>query len=214
MAAIAWATRARQRAERALSSGSLAKAAEIMIASETCGQDAKCHVATYIKKTFATAESSVRVLQHTRTAALVTLGVLATIATAGATLGASTTVLGLQVGGTAAAANVIATGAPIVATLGEAGATAALGERVDWARVGVDVIANLVLARFGGHLAQGLFRSIGGSIVLNTIGGLAARRLVASVVTHEAAQVFTTTSTPSTASCAADRSPGGNSSRS
>jgi len=159
-ATISWATQARQQAERALAAGSLARAAELMVACETQGQDAKRRVTAFIKKTFGTAESTVRVLQYTRTAALVTLGVLATIATAGATAGAGSTVLGLQVGGTVTAANVIATGTPIVATLGEAGATAALDERVDWRRVGVEIVANLVLARFGGQLAEGLFRSL------------------------------------------------------
>jgi hypothetical protein len=34
---------------------------------------------------------------------------------------------------------------------------------------------------------------MGGSVTLNTLGGLAARRIFASVVTHEASQAFTTT---------------------
>ncbi len=143
-------------------------------------------------------EKTVTVLEYTRDASFLTLGVLAIIATGGAAAGAAgatgttTTAFGFEVG-TVAAANTISVGAPIVATLGGAGVQLALGDKVDWGRVGLDIIVSVILSKFGGKLSQGLFSRMVGSAAVASIGKIAFGRIVSSLLTHEASVVFTTT---------------------
>jgi hypothetical protein len=152
-----------------------------------------------------TGERQVRVLEFTRNASFVALGVLAIVATGGAAAaaagaggggaaaaGSTATAFGVNLGvGTATAANVIATGAPIVATLGEAGVRAAVGDEVDWGKVAADVAVSLILARFGGRLANGVFAQLGGNAAVQSMGRVAFTRAFAAVVTHEASTAFT-----------------------
>jgi hypothetical protein len=94
--------------------------------------------------------------------------------------------------GTASAANLIATGAPIAATIGSAVTQAALGDKVDWAKVGVDIAVSLILSRFGGKLSHGIFKSMLGSPAVRSAGDLFVGRIVSNILTHEASTAFTT----------------------
>ena len=174
-----------------LQAGRFVSAAHALIRCESAAMDARRLAHDYANKLISSGETTVRVLEYTRDASFITLGVLATIATAGSLAGATTTLLGAQVG-TVTAANAIAFGTPVAATLGTAGMQVALGDRVDWGRVSVDVVASLILARFGGKLSNGLFRMLGGNVAINRLPRLVFNRIVSSVLTHEGAQAFLT----------------------
>jgi hypothetical protein len=172
-----------------LASRNLAGALEHLGRAEEAAKAADALWRGYHRDVVETGESRVRTLEFTRDASFVTLGVLALIATGGAAAGATTTVAGVQVG-TVAAANVVATGAPIAARVASTGMQAALGDEVDWGRVAIDTIVDVVISRLGGRLSNGIFTRLRGNPAVQQLGQLAFRRIVASVLTHEAATAF------------------------
>jgi hypothetical protein len=174
-----------------LQAGRFVSATHSLIRCESAAMDARRLAHDYVNRIISSGETTVRVLEYTRDASFITLGVLATIATAGSLAGATTTLLGAEVG-TVTAASAIAFGAPVAATLGTAGMQVALGDKVDWGKVSVDVVASLILARFGGKLSNGLFRMLGGNVAINRLPRLVFNRIVSSVLTHEGAQAFLT----------------------
>jgi hypothetical protein len=157
--------------------GQLRRGAEFFTTSEHFATITKKASRAYVDNLISTAESTVTVLEYTKTASFLTLGVLTTLASGGATAGIATG---------------IATGAPIAATLGEAGMQVALGEKVDWTKVAVDVAVNLVLARFGGKLADGILKSIATNPEIRSVERIALERMAHSIVSHETSMVFTT----------------------
>jgi prophage maintenance system killer protein len=144
-------------------------------------------------------ETQVRALEFTRDASFVTLGVLAVVATGGAAAAAaagapaatSTVAFGVTIGATpVATATALSIAAPLAATLGEAGTRYALGERVDWGRVAVDVAFSLLLARFGGRLGDRVFRLLGGNAAVQGMGRVVFTRALSSVLMHEGTVVL------------------------
>lgn len=183
-------------AEKALEENSFVDAGEFIAYGETNALQAEKLSKAYVQGLISTGEMTVTGLEYTRNISFVTLGVLAIIATGGAAAAGSgavttTTAFGFEVG-TATAANVIATGAPIVATLGSAGVQAALGDKVDWTKVGVDIAVNLILSKFGGNVSNKLFTAMLGNSSVRSIGAVAFGRIFSSLATHELSTAFTT----------------------
>jgi hypothetical protein len=189
-------------AQGAAAAGNFVMAAQTLAAAETHAKRATELSREYRDGIIGGAESAVTVLEYTRDASFVTLGVLAIIATGGAAAGAAgattsaaagtaTTALGVKVG-TVVAANTIAIGAPIVATTGGALARVTLGEKVDWGQVGLEVATGLVLSKFGGKLSQAMFTRLVGNAAVASVGKIAFGRIVSSVLTHQYSTVFST----------------------
>lgn len=175
--------------------GKFVAAAKLLADAEKAAKRAVRLEYEYRDRIIGTGESTITVLEYTRDASFITLGVLAIIATGGAAaggLGSTTTVLGIEGVSTAVAANTIATAAPIVATLGGVGMQVYLDEPVDWGRVGVDLAVNLVLAKFGGRLSQVLFTRLAGRAAVASVNKIVFGRIVSSLVMHEASVLFTT----------------------
>jgi hypothetical protein len=178
-------------AEVALGTGRFVSAARSLSDAEVQAAKAARLYHEYHEGIISTAETAVAVLEHTRDASFVTLGVLAIIATGGAAAAPMTSAFGLEVG-TATAATAISVGAPIVATTGAALTRVALGEKVDWRSVGVEVAASLVLAKFGGKLSQRFFLRLAGNPAVASMGKIAFGRAVSALLTHEYATAFST----------------------
>src|SRR5262249_47175578 len=83
-------------------------------------------------------------------------------------------------------------GAPILATLGSASVQVALGDKVDWVKVAIDVAVGLILGKFGGKLSNGIYNRVMEDVAVRTIGRAAFGRILATVITTEASRVFTT----------------------
>jgi hypothetical protein len=181
-----------------LEAGDLSRAAALLADTETAAITAQKLWQAYFEGIIGSAEMTVTVLEYTRDTSFVTLGVLAVIATGGAAAGAAgaagttTTIAGAEVG-TVTAANVIATGAPIVANVAGAGVGAALGDPVDWTSVVVDSAAQVILARFGGKLSSGIFKALFGHPAVQKLGPLVVQRIITGVLTHEVTTGFSTT---------------------
>jgi hypothetical protein len=190
LAAVQRAEGSADATEKALQTNDYIRAAQLLAECETAAIQASTLWREYHEGIISSGEKTVTVLEYTRDASFVTLGVLAVIATGGAAAGATTSAFGLEVG-TVSAANVIATGAPIVATVAGAGVQAALGDKVDWAKVGVDVAVNLILSRFGGKLSHGIYKSMLGNPAVRKVGEVAFSRICSSILTHEASTAFT-----------------------
>lgn len=181
---------AAESALKALDEGRYADAASLLAESEASSRQVRDIVQRYVEGLIETGESTVTSLEYTRNAAFITLGVLAVIATGGAAAGGATA-FGVDLGvSSATAANVIATGAPIVATLGSAGVQVALGDTVDWGHVALDVAVQLVLARFGGKLSDGLFKALAGNPVVVGLGRQVFASIVSNVLTGAASRAF------------------------
>ncbi len=182
--------------ENALQANNFLEAGRRLAECEMAAKQARTLWREYHEGIIGAGEKTVTVLEYTRDASFITLGVLAIIATGGAAAAGTgavttTTAFGIEVG-TVSAANVIATGAPIVATLGSAGMQAALGDKVDWTRVGIDVAVNLILSRFGGKVSNTIFTRMMGNSSVRSIGAIAFGRIFSSLMTHELSTAFTT----------------------
>jgi DNA/RNA endonuclease G (NUC1) len=178
---------------KALSGKQFTNSAILLSEAEASSKKASRVATEYKEGIISAGEATITALEITRDASFVTLGILATIASGGVaagTLGATSSAFGLEVG-TTAAASALSTGAPIVANLGVAGIRAASGEKVDWTKVLVDVGVDLILAKVGGHLGEGIFNRIAGDPAVRSLGRTAVSRIVASVLTHEASQFLT-----------------------
>jgi hypothetical protein len=66
----------------------------------------------------------------------------------------------------------------------------ALGDRVDWIRVGVDAAVDVITARVGGNLSQRLFQRLGGNPAVQRLGANLFSRIVSSVVVFEGTTAF------------------------
>jgi Domain of unknown function (DUF4157) len=148
-----------------------AQAAALFADAETSAIKASKLWQAYFEGIISAGEMTITALEITRDVAFTTLGVLATIATAGAAAGA-TSALGLEIG-SAGAANLIATGAPIVASVGGVAVQVAMGDKVDWGAAVIDVAMQLLVSRFGGQATKG----IAGAVTKRLAGKLAAESL-------------------------------------
>lgn len=135
------------------------------------------------------ATSAVESLASVRTASFLTLGVLSIFASGGAAgglaakFGLTHGVIGSLSG--FASAEVVVTGAPILAALVAGSVTAAGGGKVDWGKIGKDGLFDVFLARFGGALNQRLFSIIAQRAT--SLGRIAISRIVAGVVLNQGA---------------------------
>jgi hypothetical protein len=197
---LAEGSRAQHSATIALASldtGDLSRAAAFLADTESAAITAQKLWQAYFEGIIGSSEMTVTVLEYTRDASFVTLGVLAVVATGGAAAGVAggagttTTIAGAEVG-TVAAANVIATGAPIVANVAVAGVGTALGDPVDWPNVVVDSAVQVILARFGGKLADGIFKLLLGHPAVKKLGSVVVGRIISGVLTHEVSTAFST----------------------
>lgn len=191
--ASAFAQGALGRFRLAVGRGDLVRAAEELEAAEMSTVRARQAWSAVTEGIIGGADDAVVTLQYTRNAAAVTVGLLAVVASGGALAGAATatgTGEGLT---TAALANGIATAAPVVGTAADVSARLHLGMPVDWGATTREALTGLVMARLGGALSQTLFRQLAGSPALRPIGRAALARVLASVLTHEAATALDAT---------------------
>jgi len=200
LAYVVCANREIQSALEAASSHQLEKAATLMADAEAAAISANKMWQAYFEGIINASEMTVTVLEVTRDAAFLTLAVLATVASGGAAAGAlgaaegagaTTTVLGFQVG-TTAAANVIATGAPIVANLAEAGAKVSMGDRVDWGALVVDTAMQVIITRFGGKVTGGIAKALVGNPATESLATKVTENLVHTVILHMGSTALTT----------------------
>ncbi|GGA88555.1 eCIS core domain-containing protein [Puia dinghuensis] len=178
-------------AQEALKVKNYAGAAAFLADSESAAIRAKGMYRMYWEGIISAGEATVTVLEYTRDASFLLLGILATIASAGAAAGLLTAA-DIGAGGTAAA-GAIATWTPFVAQVGEAGVRVAEGDKVDWAKLAIDGIVTAILSKFGGKLGEGVAgRIIGQNPVAQSLGKHIVARIVSSEINGVAAVTFTT----------------------
>jgi hypothetical protein len=153
------ATASVEAARTALTTGRYAVAAQSAADAELAARRAFVLYQTYWTDIINTGEATITVLEYTRDAAFVTLAILATIASAGAAAGSTAAFLGGSAEAATATATVagnIATFAPVVAQLGEAGLKVASGDKVDWGELAIDMAFTIVMRKFGPRLSGGI----------------------------------------------------------
>jgi DNA/RNA endonuclease G (NUC1) len=179
-----------QMAREAVNGGRFEQAAQSLASAEGAALSANKMWQAYFQGIINAGETTVTVLEITRDAAFITLGILATIATGGAAAGtlgvaegagATTTVVGAEVG-TATAANVIAAGAPVVANLAEAVAKVSLGDKVDWGALVIDSLVQIVIARFGGKVTAGIGKALLGNPATENLASRVTEKVVHAAV--------------------------------
>lgn len=179
-------------AELALNAGHFAEAIEMVAKCDAASERTSKLVYAYIDQLLEGGDNLVTGLEFTRNAAALTVGVLAVVVTGGAALGLEASVVGTGVGGLTVAqtATAISVGAPIVASLSEAGVKTALGDKVDWPKVGVDIAVQVILAKFGGKLGAGIASKIAGPAT-QSLARQAISSLSSGTATHVMSQAFT-----------------------
>lgn len=176
-------------AESALAYQRYARSALLLARAERLTENAESMSRAYRDQLLGTAETTVAVLEHTRDAALLTLGVLAAMATGGAAAGAGS-VLGLEIGGSATAISALSLGAPVAVELSGAGVGAILGNEVDWAQVTLTAATGIVVSHFGGKLSQALFDKLVVNHAVRRVGFEAFASIVNNVMTGGAGRAF------------------------
>ncbi|MFE9960561.1 DNA/RNA non-specific endonuclease [Micromonospora sp. NPDC005299] len=182
-------------ARKALAAGQFQAAAEHVARADAASERAAKLVEAYVKQLIEGGEGLAVGLEYTRDAAFITLGILAVVVTGGAAAGVAPGVLGTGVAGLSVTgtATVISVGAPIVANVGAGAVEAAYGDKVDWGSIAFDAAVQVVLARFGGKLGQGVFGRLAGNPATATLGRKAVAVLLSGVATHEVSQAFSVT---------------------
>jgi hypothetical protein len=185
-------------ARELIENGQFASAAQAFADAEVAARQAEKMWQAYFQGIISAGEMTITVLEVTRDVAFITLAVLATVATAGAAsgaIGATTTAFGVEVG-TAATASFIATAAPIAATVGTTIYQVAMGDKVDWGMVVVDIAISLLLAKFGGSVGKGVARAAAqqiGKKIASEVAKTAIERAIHAIILHEGATVLRTT---------------------
>ncbi|WP_211330081.1 eCIS core domain-containing protein [Deminuibacter soli] len=176
-------------AQKALADKNYAVAASLMADSEAAATSAKTMYQMYWQDIISVGETTITVLEYTRDASFIALGILATIASGGLAAG----VLSAEaVGGSAATAGAIATWAPMVGKLGEAGMKVYYGDKVDWGQLAVDAVVTLILSKFGGKVGEGVAaRIIGQNPAAQSLGKYVVANIVQSVIAGKASAAFT-----------------------
>jgi hypothetical protein len=126
-------------------------------------------VEAYVSGMISAAETNVTVLEYTKTACFVIDGVIATVLTGGGAAGLTAAVGAEGVGGSVATASAIANFAPVVASAVGYGVQAAEGDPVDWTKATADILIQVVLAKFGGKMTEGLAVGVIGKLT-GTVG--------------------------------------------
>ena len=130
-----------KQSQDAIKQGDLEKAIQLQEQANKALRNAQATWYRYKESNIGGAESIKTGAEYTRDGAKYTLMALATVAS----------------GGTALA---VATGASVAIDVTEAATKAALGEKVDWGQVAVDVAIQIVLSKFGGKLSSGLMGAL------------------------------------------------------
>ena len=136
---------------------------------------------------------AIEALEHTRNASALTVGLLAVVASGGSAAAMVTAGANSSAISTAAVANGIATATPALAALGEAGARLHAGLPVDWARLGKDAAMDVLLSRFGGRVANGVFDRLAGHPALRGMTRVVFARVISTVLAHEGTTAVSTT---------------------
>ncbi len=130
-----------KQSQDAIKQGDLEKAIQLQEQANKALRNAQATWYRYKESNIGGAESIKTGAEYTRDGAKYSLMALATVAS----------------GGTALA---VATGASVAIDVTEAATKAALGEKVDWGQVAVDVAIQIVLSKFGGKLSSGLMGAL------------------------------------------------------
>jgi hypothetical protein len=179
-------------AQQSIQAGALVNAAAYLADADAASERTARLVRVYIDQLIEGGESLATGLEYTRDAAFITLGVLAVIVTGGAAAGVAPGVIGTGIGGLSvgATATAISVAAPIVANVGVGLAKVADGDPVDWGSIAVDAAVQILLARFGGKLGEGVFGKVAGSPATRTLARQAVASVASGVATHEVGQAF------------------------
>jgi hypothetical protein len=180
-------------AQKAIQTGALVKAAGYLAQADAASERTARLVRVYVDQLIESGEGLVGGLEYTRDAAFISLGVLAVVATGGAAAGVAPGIVGTGIGGLSVAgtATAISVGAPIVANVGVGIAKVVEGDPVDWGSIAVDAALQIVLARFGGKLGEGVFGKLAGNPATRTLARQAMASVASGVATHEVGQAFT-----------------------
>lgn len=181
-----------RQAKTFLAQGYLSAAAERLEVAQDAAQATKRAWLHYSEGVIDGAESGIEILEHTRTAAGATLGVLAIVGTGGAA-GGVVSAFGVELGGAAAVTNGVVLGYSIASRTGEASMAAALGQKVDFVGVAKDIAVDIVIAKVGGRLSQSLGRKLFGHPAVQRQGAVFAQEIFLSLVSHEGAIAFKST---------------------
>jgi hypothetical protein len=167
------------------------RAAQMLAEAETLAAQAQKMWEAYFDGIISAAEMTVTVLEVTQKVAFTSLAILATVATAGGAAGL-TSIAGLEIG-SVSAANLIATGAPLLAKFGQAAEKAAYGDKVDWGELAVDAVVTVVLYKFGGKLSQSIAgRLVAQNPALRSMGQRVVAGAVSNMITGKLSTVFST----------------------
>lgn len=173
--------------------GELGLAMEALEAAELAVRTADRAWASVLDGIEGGSTEAIETLEHTRNASALTVGLLAVVASGGSAAAMLTAGANSSAIGTAAIANGVATAAPALAALGEAGARLHAGLPVDWARLGKDAAMDVLLSRFGGRVANGVFDRLAGHPALRGMTRVVFARVVSTVLAHEGTTAVSTT---------------------
>jgi hypothetical protein len=148
-------------ARSAAGGGKFSDAAGALADAEEAAAQIAGMVQAYCDGIIGGAESNVAVLEVTKTVCFAIDGVIAIVITGGGAAALAEGVGASGVGGSAATAGAIANFAPVVASGGTYALQVAEGDPVDWKKATADMVIQLVLAKFGGKMTEGLTSLVG-----------------------------------------------------
>jgi hypothetical protein len=173
-----------------LSNDDFTGAAHAMINCDGAADVALIYCKAYEDGTEGGAQAIVQSLTAVKETCIVIDTILATVATAGAA-GA----VGLEMGGAAATANAIAVGAPIAINVADATTKQAIGMHVDWLKLGIDSVVQIVFARIGGKIGERVMKYLGNTpvmqVIIRRLGKTAWEGAVRSVLAQEVITTLT-----------------------
>ncbi|MFD0689856.1 DNA/RNA non-specific endonuclease [Actinomadura fibrosa] len=182
-------------ARQALAQGAFTEAARHLTGADAASGRLSALIGRYVEQTLEGGQSLLTSLEITKDVALVTLGVLATVASGGAALGLAPELLGTGIGGLTLGETLtaVSVGTPIVANVGKGAIAAAQGDTVDWTSIALDAAVQIVLVRLGGRLNSALLARLAGDPAGQAFARQAFSALAAGLATHELTQAFVVT---------------------
>jgi hypothetical protein len=148
-----------EKSRTAIRNGDLEAALESAEQANRALRNAQATWGRYKDRNIGGAETLQAAAENTRDASKYTLMALAIVAS----------------GGTA---SLVATAATTAIDVADAASRAALGEKVDWSALAIDIVINIITAKFGGKLSQ---RMLGKLLVNPAAQGIASRYLVQAI---------------------------------
>lgn len=181
-------------AAAAADAGTFVKAAECFADAEAAALKAAKMSQAYVDGLIDGAGMGITALEDTRDLAFATLTVLSIVATAGVAtgaIGATSTVLGVGVGGTTAAAGFIAATAP---KIGEVLGKASVGDKVNWGEAAADIAVELIKAKFGEKwekgLSSALTKRLGAKLAAEGLARIAVEKLVPKLIVDKGPDIL------------------------